>query len=197
MARLKTNTFAELAARDLPTLEELGGDNMAERFGWASSPAVRRSMQANKSKRTGPEELAARALRQARLSGWRRNVEGLPGSPDFVWHSRNVVLFIDGCFWHRCPMHARRLPKANKEWWRRKFAHNRRRDKKNDEDLIARGWQVVRVWECTVKHNPQKMVDALREEMGLPHPQVYPAVRRVKPTNYKRGRKLRKKSAIK
>jgi DNA mismatch endonuclease (patch repair protein) len=163
----------------------------------ASSPAVRKTMQANKSERTGPELVAARAFRQARLSGWRRNVKDLPGSPDFVWAARNIVLFVDGCFWHRCPMHAKKLPKSNKEWWRRKFARNRRRDKKNGEDLLRLGWQVIRVWECTVKHNPQKMIDAVRGEMAVLHPVIYPGVERVKPTNYKRGRRLRRKSAIK
>lgn len=55
-------------------------------------------------------------------------------------------MFVDGCFWHRCPEHGT-LPKANARWWRDKLDANVSRDRDTDARLQAAGWTVVRVWE--------------------------------------------------
>ena len=41
-------------------------------------------------------------LRSAGITGWRRHPT-MMGNPDFVFRRQRLVLFIDGCFWHRCP----------------------------------------------------------------------------------------------
>ena len=70
---------------------------------------------------------------------------------DVVFPKAGVALFIDGCFWHRCPEHAT-MPKRNSAYWLAKFQRNMERDRSNDENLQQLGWQVVRVWEHEVKH---------------------------------------------
>lgn len=55
-------------------------------------------------------------------------------------------MFVDGCFWHSCPVHATH-PKANAGWWRAKLEATVRRDRDTDTRLAAAGWAVVRVWE--------------------------------------------------
>lgn len=65
---------------------------------------------------------------------------------DVVFGPARVVVFIDGCFWHGCPIHAT-WPTHNAEWWRRKIDANRDRDARVDSLLAAEGWLVVRVWE--------------------------------------------------
>lgn len=95
------------------------------------------------------ELIALAALRDWRLSGWRRHVP-LPGRPDFAWYRLGVVLFVDGCFWHGCPRHYR-APKNNAAFWRHKIDTNRARDHRVTRQLRRLGWKVIRVWECQIQ----------------------------------------------
>ena len=65
---------------------------------------------------------------------------------DIVFPVARVAVFVDGCFWHRCPEHAS-WPKSNAQFWREKIEANRARDADTDSLLKADGWQVVRIWE--------------------------------------------------
>ncbi len=65
---------------------------------------------------------------------------------DIVWSGRRTVVFLDGCFWHGCPVHGV-APKSNRDWWRAKIEGNRERDRRVDEVLRQRGWTVLRFWE--------------------------------------------------
>jgi DNA mismatch endonuclease (patch repair protein) len=73
------------------------------------------------------------------LPGMRRQV-------DIAFGPARVAVFVDGCFWHSCPLHAT-TAKANAAFWRAKLADNRRRDRDTDRRLEEAGWRVVRVWE--------------------------------------------------
>jgi DNA mismatch endonuclease (patch repair protein) len=79
------------------------------------------------------------------ITGWRRG-STLPGRPDFVFPQLKLAVFVDGCFWHGCPMHGTQ-PKTNAAFWREKIARNRSRDRRVTRALRARGWRVVRIWE--------------------------------------------------
>lgn len=57
-----------------------------------------------------------------------------------------LAVFIDGCFWHACPVHFV-PPKANAEWWAAKLAATGARDRRADEALAAMGWEPMHVWE--------------------------------------------------
>ncbi len=73
----------------------------------------------------------------------------LPGTrrrADVAFVTPRVAVFVDGCFWHRCPQHAT-FPKANAEWWRDKLAGNVARDRDTDARLKRDGWRVLRFWE--------------------------------------------------
>jgi DNA mismatch endonuclease (patch repair protein) len=78
-------------------------------------------------------ELAlAKAFRRVGIKGWRRHVcvklalgpivakrEGrahLLVRPDFVFKRERIAVFVDGCFWHRCPLHSK-IPESNREFW--------------------------------------------------------------------------------
>ncbi|MBH0779054.1 very short patch repair endonuclease [Nocardia bovistercoris] len=88
-------------------------------------------------------ELHRRGLRyfvdRAPLAGQRRRA-------DVVFPRLRVAVYVDGCFWHRCPEHATD-PKNNGEWWARKLAGNVTRDRATDAQLDAAGWRVLRIWE--------------------------------------------------
>ena len=66
--------------------------------------------------------------------------------PDIVFTRVRVAVFVDGCFWHRCPEHGS-SPKTNSGWWRQKLDTNVERDRATDTALAEAGWTVIRIWE--------------------------------------------------
>lgn len=66
--------------------------------------------------------------------------------PDLVFPRLMIAVFVDGCFWHRCPEHGT-TPHNNAEWWRSKLSANVERDQRITQTLEERGWQVLRFWE--------------------------------------------------
>jgi DNA mismatch endonuclease (patch repair protein) len=76
----------------------------------------------------------------------RKPLAGLRRRADIVFVAARVAVYIDGCFWHGCPLHAT-WPKENADFWRDKIETNRRRDKDTDRRLREAGWTVIRVWE--------------------------------------------------
>lgn len=98
--------------------------------------------------RTSPEEVVAHSLIEAKL-GYRRNVKGLPGAPDFANKSQRWAIFVNGCYWHHHKTCSRgTVPKRNREFWLDKFAANRKRDAKKARALRQLGFTVLIVWEC-------------------------------------------------
>jgi DNA mismatch endonuclease (patch repair protein) len=63
-----------------------------------------------------------------------------------VFKDRRVAVFIDGCFWHGCPLHCT-SPNANREFWARKLQVNRIRDRLVNRLLRRQRWTVLRLWE--------------------------------------------------
>lgn len=102
-----------------------------------------------KSKDTKPEWLVRRYL-FSRGYRYRKNVKGLPGTPDIVLHKYGVVIFIHGCFWHGHEIDGT-IPHTNTEFWRKKIEANRTRDDRNKEALRKLGWNVMTIWECQLK----------------------------------------------
>lgn len=99
---------------------------------------------------TKPELLLRSAL-------WRRGLRfrtknRLRGRPDIVFPTERIAVFVDGCFWHRCPEHQTK-PAANAEFWDKKLSGNVERDRRADEILQTDGWSVVRIWEHEVERD--------------------------------------------
>lgn len=115
---------------------------------YASSPRVRRQMQAMRRRDTGPE-LALRRILWGQGLRYRvdtRPVAGLRRKADLVFSRRLVAVFVDGCFWHACPDHGSQ-PRTNQQYWQPKLARNVQRDRETNAALADAGWTVVRVWE--------------------------------------------------
>jgi DNA mismatch endonuclease (patch repair protein) len=79
-----------------------------------------------------------------------------------VFPKQRVAVFVDGCFWHRCPDHGT-SPQANSTYWRVKLDRNVARDQRNDAALAAAGWLVVRVWE---HDDPQVAADRIADALS-------------------------------
>ena len=91
-------------------------------------------------------ELAlVRVFRAHGITGWRRH-QAVFGKPDFVFPKLRLALFVDGCFWHACPLHTTK-PRNNAAFWRKKFAANQTRDRLVTRTLRKKGWRVLRIWE--------------------------------------------------
>lgn len=115
----------------------------------ASSYVARRTMEANRRSETRPERTLRSALhrRGLRFRKDRRLRVGVRWvRPDIVFGPARVAVFVDGCFWHRCPVHATN-PRANAAFWEAKFDRNVARDQADDLALEEAGWRVIRVWE--------------------------------------------------
>ena len=114
----------------------------------ASAPSVRERMQAT-GRRDTPPELQIRSL--LHRQGYRYRVDISPlenfrSRADIVFPRLRVAVYIDGCFWHGCPLHGT-WPKAHGDWWRDKIESNRERDSRANAILVSSGWTVVRIWE--------------------------------------------------
>ncbi|MGY0235071.1 very short patch repair endonuclease [Longispora urticae] len=79
-----------------------------------------------------------RYLVDAALPGMRRRA-------DMLFPRLRIAVFVDGCFWHSCPLHGT-TPKTNTIWWTQKLSTNVARDRDTDERLAAEGWLVIRIW---------------------------------------------------
>ena len=104
-------------------------------------------------------------LRDSGVKGWRRHVKLRPRlsavdaalatkrnagriltRPDFIFRPSKVALFVDGCFWHGCPLHST-TPAQNALFWAKKLGANVGRDAVHTRALESAGWKVLRVWE--------------------------------------------------
>jgi DNA mismatch endonuclease, patch repair protein len=99
------------------------------------------------------------------ITGWRRKAAVL-GKPDFVFPKLKLAIFVDGCFWHGCPIHATQ-PKQNAEFWRTKIARNQARDRLVTRTLRTRGWRVIRLWEHELTRKYEKRLLARLRRVGL------------------------------
>jgi DNA mismatch endonuclease (patch repair protein) len=100
-------------------------------------------------------------LREHGLTGWRRHFSVF-GKPDFVFLKERLALFVDGCFWHGCPIHGTK-PKQHAKSWRDKIA----RDRLVTRTLRARGWRILRVGEHELPHkNKKRLLARLRRALG-------------------------------
>lgn len=107
----------------------------------------RKTMRAVKGKGTKPERRLWAMLAGMGIQGWRKNDSSIVGRPDVVFIKQRVAIFIDGCFWHGCPVCRRKMPKTNQNYWERKIQRNIELSELYDSKLQDCGWTVVRIWE--------------------------------------------------
>jgi DNA mismatch endonuclease (patch repair protein) len=76
---------------------------------------------------------------------------------DIVFPRARLAVFIDGCFWHGCPVHGT-MPARNRDYWAPKIARNSERDAEQTRRLETVGWTVARFWE---HESPEVVVEAI------------------------------------
>lgn len=108
---------------------------------------------------TAPEMAVRRLLHASglRYRIHRRPIPELRRTADLVFTRQRVAVFVDGCFWHRCPEHGT-MPRNNSAWWTAKLQRNTDRDADTNRNLEEAGWTVLRYWE---HEDPQEVADAI------------------------------------
>lgn len=114
------------------------------------------------SKDTTPELIIRRAVHAAGFR-YRLHRKALPGSPDLVFASRSIAVFVNGCFWHGHCCEDGKRPSSNAEYWNQKIGRNVSRDKSNYKALRRMGWTPVIIWTCRLQQGLQRLLVELRE----------------------------------
>jgi len=135
---------------------------MADVFTKEQRSEIMRKVKSDRNKSTELRVIAF--FRSNSIKGWRRNYK-LFGKPDFVFLKIKTAVFVDGCFWHGHDCRNTR-PQTNQDYWQKKIARNRERDKAVTKTLKLRGWRVIRVWECAID---KKLPAAFKQ--AIPQPQ--------------------------
>ncbi len=115
-------------------------------------------MAAIRSRGNASTELAVvSAFQRNKVRGWRRHrpvrVSQRTIHPDFVFPKSDLVIFVDGCFWNQCSFHST-VPASRNRYWAMKLAANKARDRRDVRALRRSGWKVLRVWEHSVRKDP-------------------------------------------
>ena len=131
-------------------------------YPYPNSETTTKVMKSNKGKNTKPEVIVRTALRKAGYPGYRLHWKKILGHPDIVYPGRKIAIFVNGCFWHRCPYCNLPMPKRNQEYWIPKFERNIERDREEYAKLEEQGWQVFVIWECQLnKKNSDPLKDII------------------------------------
>jgi len=127
---------------------------------FASSDAVRLRMSAQRSRDTAPELALRRRLHGMglRYRVHTAPVAGLRRRADIVFGPARVAVFVDGCFWHGCPLHGQRRHDVNGWYWPDKIARNRIRD----ADTDARQTSQAARGSSRCGHDPPPVSEAFR-----------------------------------
>lgn len=131
----------------------------------------RKNMQKIRSSNT-KMELKMRSLLHKRGKRFNINTD-LIGKPDIVFPSKKIVIFLDSCFFHKCPYHYIQ-PKSNIEYWIPKIERNVNRAKEVNKTLRKQGWKVLRFWEHQVNKNLNKCINKIEQTLNSPHKISFP-----------------------
>ncbi|WP_350300002.1 very short patch repair endonuclease [Peribacillus frigoritolerans] len=91
---------------------------------------------------------------------FRRNVRGMMGTPDIAIKKYKVVIFIDSCFWHFCPIHGK-MPKSNIDFWVKKLERNQERDLEITKYYTDGNWHILRIWEHEVRKDFDNTIEKI------------------------------------
>lgn len=134
----------------------------------AANSGRSRNMRANRRVDTKPERVIRSALHRRGhrfRKDFRLDFGPVRVRPDIVFTARRIAVFVDGCFWHCCPVHGRN-PAVNEWYWSPKLKKNVERDRRADRVLAEAGWAVIRIWEHEPIDEAVERVSAILEMNG-------------------------------
>lgn len=121
-----------------------------------------------KAKGTGIEKIMSRAFWAFGLRGYRKNLKGVLGTPDFCWKKRKIAVFCDSSFWHGYNWQKEKKKiKVRKRFWYKKIEDNMRRDKEITLHLKQEGWKVLRFWDFKINKDTLACVKKIAATLYL------------------------------
>jgi len=124
-----------------------------------------------RSRNTRPETRLRSLLTNAGLTGFELHPTSIPGKPDFYFPSERFAVFVDGCFWHRCPT-CFRMPSQNRAFWEKKISLNITRDRKVNKLLRVQGVTTLRIKEHEINRAAPLVIGKIREKIQQNRPTV-------------------------
>lgn len=107
-----------------------------------------------RAKDTKIEKIMSSALWVSGACGYRKNLRGVLGTPDFCWKRQKLAVFCDSSFWHGFNWAKERYKiKVRKTFWFNKIKANIVRDRKVTKKLEQEGWIVFRYWDFEIEKN--------------------------------------------
>lgn len=119
-----------------------------------------------KGKDTRPEMLVRKALHRKGFR-FRLHRRDLPGKPDIVLQKYKTVVFVNGCFWHGHGCHLFKWPKSNQDFWVQKINDTVARDRSCRDSLEKAGWNVITVWECSLRNLPSNVINDALDSLSV------------------------------
>ncbi len=116
-----------------------------------------------KSKNTKPEIAFRKAIWKNCIRGYRLTSK-IIGKPDVFFPKARIAVFIDGCFWHKCPKCFKK-PKSGNDYWNKKIKGNVKRDAEINQKLCNNNIKVLRFWEHDIRNNLETCVSSLQREI--------------------------------
>ena len=133
---------------------------MADVFAAEKRSEIMRQVKSKKNKST--ELRLIGVFKENGITGLRRSY-AVKGHPDFVFPKQKIAVFVDGCFWHGHDCRNTR-PADHQDYWQKKRERNIKHDQEVTAMFEARGWTVLRIWECELK---KKNIKALLERFQI------------------------------
>jgi|SRR5690606_32651398 len=125
-----------------------------------------RVMSSIKDRNTKPELILRKSLWNNGIRGYRIHWNKVPGRPDIAFLGKKLAIFVNGCFWHRCPHYEPPMPKSHSDFWEDKFKKNVDRDKKKMNQLRKTGWKTITIWECQIKDDLKTAVIKINNKLN-------------------------------
>ena len=125
-------------------------------------------------------EMRVRSLLHCLGFRFRLHVTSLPAKPDIVLRRHAKVILMHGCYWHRHGVcRPLSIPENNSDFWRKKFAENVKRDRRNIRQLKKLGWGVLVIWECQTT-DAEKLEAIVLKFLNPDGRRANPSIARVK-----------------
>lgn len=112
-----------------------------------------------RSRWTKPEKIVHNHLKGNRIK--HKMHPDIEGRPDIFLKESKTLVFLDGCFWHRC-YKCFQEPTSNRDFWLTKIENNVKRDRKIRKELRNDGWKIIRIWEHEIRSNPNILIKKIR-----------------------------------
>lgn len=118
-----------------------------------------------KGKNTRPELTLRHNLWKVGVRGYRTHWKKVPGKPDICFVGKKIAIFVNGCYWHRCPYCKLSLPKTHSNYWMDKFKKNVERDRRYKKELAKSNWKYIIVWECQINKRIDSVISRIKRKL--------------------------------